>query len=252
MSKVNMMIDECRDADKAMANTAGPQEALYSSCIDPGETGSSRVIYIHVTSARDDSRQTRHGIDVVGDGGLNERGMPATSVRVISENSIVGVCRFNRQSPFSDRDARALSDLLDSIMLQFESEGPRGRKSAGAGHGRDYQISPATREKLKQAIAYIQANYTSDISRENLAASLDISPNHMSKCFRVYTGKRLKEFINELRVRDAAEKLIERDDSIITVAFSAGFESLSTFNRMFLRVMGVAPAAYRERNRPSR
>lgn len=244
-----MIIDECHDADKAMADATGPQQARYSSRIDPGEAGSSRVIYIHVTSAGDDSRQTRHGIDVARDGGPTEGGLPATSVRVISENSIVGVCRFKRQSPFSDRDARALSDILDSIMLHFESEQTRGEKKAGC--GRDYPVSPATRDKLKQAIAYIEANYTSDISRENLAASLDISPNHMSKCFRVYTGKRFREFVNELRVRDAAEKLIERDDSIITVAFSAGFESLSTFNRMFLRVMGVAPAAYRERNRPA-
>lgn len=110
-------------------------------------------------------------------------------------------------------------------------------------------VTSWTEEKIKRALAYIDNNYTSHISRENLAASLDVSPNHMGKYFKIITGKRINEYINELRIDDAARMLGEqKSEKVITIAFSVGFESLTTFNRTFLRVMGVTPSDYRIMN----
>lgn len=112
---------------------------------------------------------------------------------------------------------------------------------------RRHSITPAIEEKMKKAMAYIRDNYTSDISREGLAASLNMHPDSFGRFFKIYTNMRISEFINELRVQHAAERLRDTGDTIIDIAFAAGFESLPTFNRAFMKVFRVTPTQYREK-----
>ncbi|MBN1495196.1 MAG: helix-turn-helix domain-containing protein [Spirochaetes bacterium] len=175
------------------------------------------------------------------------------AVPMVSAGSIIGACYCERgpsQIPFSDKDIRMVSAFLESILPVFENALSYREKMLSVDDKYKYSITSQTEEKIKQALAYIEMNYTSDISRENLAASLDISPNHLGKFFKVHTGKKINEYINELRISDAARMLREQsDENIINIAFSVGFESLSTFNRAFLKVMGVTPTEYKEKNR---
>jgi AraC-like DNA-binding protein len=108
------------------------------------------------------------------------------------------------------------------------------------------QITSINQRKLDSIISFINENYRDDISREGLASSVDLSPDHLSRIFNTYTGKRINNLINELRVKDSARRLINSDDKIIDIAFSVGFESVTTFNRVFLEIMGKTPSKYRE------
>ncbi len=111
-------------------------------------------------------------------------------------------------------------------------------------------ITARTEEKIKRVREYIEENYTSDISREGLAASVEVHPDNLGKLFKTCTNQKLGDYIYELRVRDAAKKLVESDDNIIDIAFSVGFESLRTFNRIFPKFIGTTPEKYRKQNRP--
>lgn len=111
--------------------------------------------------------------------------------------------------------------------------------------GREPTITESSEEKLKRVIAFIDANYQSDISREGLAAAVDLNANYMGTLFKSYTGMRISEYINENRIREAAARLRQGDEKIITIALSVGFESLATFNRAFKNRMGVTPSDYR-------
>lgn len=106
-------------------------------------------------------------------------------------------------------------------------------------------ITDMTESKLKSVIDFINRNYAQDISREGLAGAIDISTDYMSRLFRKYTGKKINEYINELRIRDAIKKLDDGNLKIIDIALSVGFESLSTFNRAFKHVTGITPSRYR-------
>ncbi|MCP4131019.1 MAG: helix-turn-helix domain-containing protein [bacterium] len=108
-------------------------------------------------------------------------------------------------------------------------------------------ITDSSREKLDSVISFMKENFTSDLSREGLAAAIDMNPNYFSSLFNEYTGKKINEFINSLRIEDASAKLIESDDSIIDIAFSTGFENLATFNRVFKSEKGMTPSKYREK-----
>lgn len=108
------------------------------------------------------------------------------------------------------------------------------------------EISNFTREKLERALAFIKENYQSDISREGLAAQVDLSPNYFSALFAEYTGKKLNDYIIDLRIEKAAELLKATEDKIIDIAYASGFENLRTFNRSFKKKMGITPQEYRK------
>lgn len=110
-------------------------------------------------------------------------------------------------------------------------------------------ITSRTEEKIKKVKEFIEENYTSDLSREGLAASVEVHPDNLGKLFKTCTNQKLGDYIYELRVRDASKKLLESDDNIIDIAFSVGFESLRTFNRIFPKFMGTTPEKYRKQNK---
>ena len=64
--------------------------------------------------------------------------------------------------------------------------------------------------------------------------------------FKKYTGQTITNYINHLRVQEAINQLKVEDDKIITVAYSVGFESLSTFYRVFKDVTGKSPTDYKD------
>lgn len=110
---------------------------------------------------------------------------------------------------------------------------------------RRHAITDSTGEKIEEIIEFINENYKSDISREGLASAAGMNPNYFSSQFREYTGKKIGDYINELRIRDAAEMLKDKEARIIDVALSAGFDSLSTFNRLFKNIIGKSPTEFR-------
>lgn len=107
-------------------------------------------------------------------------------------------------------------------------------------------LTDASERKLKKVIEFIEENYISDLSREGLAAAVDMHPNYMGKLFKTYTGKTINEYINHLRIKDAINKLESADSRIIDIAFSLGFESIVTFNRVFKKETGKTPSEYKK------
>ncbi len=237
-------------------NDAVPELRSFIDTIEGDSQGYSAVIVDKaVTTALpvvnyDDTAQG-NGAD---DGARDNDARPVMAVPMVSNRRVIGVCYLERSDgggPFSEKEVSMVTAFIDTIIPVFENAISYRKKMLKVDDRYTYSITSQTEEKIKQAIAYIEVNYTEDISRENLAASLDISPNHLGKFFKVHTGKKINEYINELRISDAARKLREqKNENIINIAFSVGFESLSTFNRAFLKVMGVTPTEYKEQNKP--
>jgi transcriptional regulator GlxA family with amidase domain len=75
---------------------------------------------------------------------------------------------------------------------------------------------------------------------------LDMHPDSLGRYFKIRTGRKISDFVNELRVKEAARRLALTDENIVHIAFAAGFESIPTFNRAFHRVMGITPTEFRE------
>lgn len=129
--------------------------------------------------------------------------------------------------------------IIENAMLTEKLEKTLSKRSAAP-------ISNVAEEKLKSVIKYINENYLNEISREELANSVDVHPDSLGKQFKKYTGQKLGDYIYELRINEAARRLREEDTNIIDIAFDVGFESVRTFNRIFPKFMHTTPNNYRK------
>ncbi len=91
-----------------------------------------------------------------------------------------------------------------------------------------------------EAIAYLHEHLEGDLSRETIAAALYVSPSHLSRIFKEYTGVTLQEYIVRCRVEHAVT-LIRGGKRPIDAAFESGFGSTSGFYRAFSAVTGKKP-----------
>ncbi|MCP4135806.1 MAG: helix-turn-helix transcriptional regulator [bacterium] len=139
------------------------------------------------------------------------------------------------------RQRQSLNKLYNRLKEKKPQKNPRPAPT----------ISGTSEEKLDTVIAFIEENYKSDLSREGLAAAVDINPNYLSTLFNAYTGKKINDYINGLRIKDAIQQLGSSEKKIIDVAFDSGFESLSTFIRAFRNETGKTPSQYREKIKAS-
>ncbi len=105
----------------------------------------------------------------------------------------------------------------------------------------DTQLQNPSAER--RIINYCMKNFRQPLTLETLSKELYISRHHISHLFSSKMKIGFNEFLNQLRVKDACERL-GRGDSITKAAFDSGFSSIRTFNRAFLNEIGINPTEY--------
>ncbi len=86
------------------------------------------------------------------------------------------------------------------------------------------------------------------LSLSSLAERLDLPPHELSRIVNTALKKSFSDFINEYRVRDVAQKMLDPAYDHITllgIAFESGFNSKTSFNRTFKQLTGKSPAEYK-------
>lgn len=100
--------------------------------------------------------------------------------------------------------------------------------------------------KLDDVIADQTTLFDPLLTMPKLAAKIGVTPNQLSHTLNNVLGQSFFEFVNTVRVREAARLLCEdQDRTILDIAIAVGFNSKSTFNLAFKRVTGMTPSHYR-------
>ena len=94
-------------------------------------------------------------------------------------------------------------------------------------------IASKDKERTQVVIDYITQNYKEDIRLEDLAAIIHMTTNSFCRYFKENTGNTAFNFIREFRINKACQLLINSDQKISQICYSTGFNSVSTFNRIF-------------------
>jgi AraC family transcriptional regulator len=105
--------------------------------------------------------------------------------------------------------------------------------------------SPRDERRVTDALRRIEARSAEPLTLGDLAREAAMSPYHFLRTFRAVAGMTPYQFVLRTRLHRAAVRLRRSNASISTIAFDAGFNDLSTFNRRFRRLMGASPRAYR-------
>jgi AraC-like DNA-binding protein len=96
-----------------------------------------------------------------------------------------------------------------------------------------------------KARRFIEQHSDEAISLTKLAKAVNINPTHLSEKFKQVTGVKFVDYVARARFDNARKLLVDGDVRISEIAFEVGFQSLSQFNRVFKRLSGKSPTAYR-------
>ncbi|MBQ7912148.1 MAG: AraC family transcriptional regulator [Clostridia bacterium] len=89
-------------------------------------------------------------------------------------------------------------------------------------------------------------DFTSEFNLSDIYALSNYSQTTLSREFKKYVGKTLIAYINDLKLNYACNQLKHTDLSILAIASSLGFDSLSHFSHLFKKKYGIAPLQYRK------
>jgi len=98
--------------------------------------------------------------------------------------------------------------------------------------------------QLKQVLEYIEENYASPITLEELAKSVGMSRKYFCRFFREMTHQTAFEYLNHYRIERACYQLTATTLSVTEVAFNCGFNDLSYFIKTFKKYKQTTPKQY--------
>ncbi|WP_246683136.1 AraC family transcriptional regulator [Mesorhizobium sp. B2-1-3A] len=150
-------------------------------------------------------------------------------------------------------EAEAAREMADKDAFRELSLRIAGAAVAAISGATSARRGPSRRDqkRVAEAVRRIELDAEGPISLSALADETATSPYHFLRIFRQVAGMTPYQFLLKTRLHRAAVRLRLSDDAISAIAFDAGFNDLSTFNRRFRRVMGETPGDYRARRSSS-
>jgi transcriptional regulator GlxA family with amidase domain len=99
---------------------------------------------------------------------------------------------------------------------------------------------------------FLEARLTGHLTVEEMAAASGLPDRTFLRRFKSATGMTPKAYLQELRIERARDLLIETDQPVSTLCYAVGYSDPPSFARLFTRLSGLAPGAFREQYRRGR
>lgn len=122
-----------------------------------------------------------------------------------------------------------LSDIYALLDILFKIARPKRQLSPFV-----YEIS-----------AFVREHFREKITHETIAEALHVSKSSLFRIFKMYFNKSPANYINEMRVAHAAALFEAEKISVQEAAFCVGFEDVFYFSKIFKKILGVSPYAYK-------
>ena len=104
-------------------------------------------------------------------------------------------------------------------------------------------------KRLQLIFDYAFKNFEQDISLNEIARLIHMTPQAFCRYFRQHTNKTFFEFLIELRIEHACQMIAQNPElPMKSVAVLSGFGSISNFNRQFKKLKKVPPKDYIKQN----
>ena len=103
----------------------------------------------------------------------------------------------------------------------------------------------STNEWLISLFIFINKNYKHSCKLKDAVVNLGYDYSYISKQFKQHLGISYNQYVNLLRIQDAQTLLTSTNKSITQIADECGYNSLRSFNRKFIEIVGITPTDYR-------
>ncbi|MGB0744426.1 MAG: helix-turn-helix domain-containing protein [Opitutales bacterium] len=110
-------------------------------------------------------------------------------------------------------------------------------------------VAAAIPAKVTRAAKFIREHYREELSLGDVATKVGLSRERLSRLFHETLGITFSEYLTQARITTARQMLLDSDAAIKQVACESGFQSLSQFNRNFVKLEGRTPREFRRYGR---
>ena len=104
----------------------------------------------------------------------------------------------------------------------------------------------STYDVVEASKKYIEANYTKNITLDDLSMAVNISSYYLSRIFKENTGENFIDYLTGLRIERAKELLATTQYSMKEIGVMSGYPDSNYFSKTFKKNVGVTPTEYRE------
>lgn len=102
-------------------------------------------------------------------------------------------------------------------------------------------------ENLQRAIDYIEEHLLDEISYQDVANYIHMSPYEFHRTFSFIAGITVNTYIRNRRLSLAGQELLQKDCKVIDLAMKYGFDSADGFTKAFSRFHGVSPSVAKKK-----
>ena len=99
---------------------------------------------------------------------------------------------------------------------------------------------------IRGAVAYMEDHLREDVSLDDVARAVHLSPFFLQRGFSLMTGYGVGEYLRNRRLYEAALDLQRTGEKVIDIAFKYGYETPESFTKAFTRFHGATPTQVRE------
>jgi AraC-like DNA-binding protein len=116
------------------------------------------------------------------------------------------------------------------------------------------ELSPEKAKQLQKLQQYMLASkpfLNPELTLQDLSVKLNIPKHQLTMLFNNYLGKNFFEYINEYRIQETKQRILEpayEHLTLVAIAYECGFNSKSTFNTFFKHATGLTPTEWRKKN----
>ena len=168
------------------------------------------------------------------------------SAAVISRLCIDGGMDMNTSYTLSDiyinkaDEAKSIDEIMDLIAeMQIDY----------ASRMRDLMRTDVVSIHIRRTLDYIYNNLNRSLTVAELAERENLNAEYFSRLFVNETGKKVSDFITEVKMKTAQNMLAHSEYSILEISMSLGYSSQSFFSTVFKKYCGMTPKKYRDINR---
>ena len=99
---------------------------------------------------------------------------------------------------------------------------------------------------IKKALLYLNENYNKNISLDEVAGQIGISPFYLSRLFKQEKDLTFVELLTDLRIRRAVSMMADSEKTLREISIATGFSSLPYFYRVFKKTTGFTTGEIRQ------